>query len=86
MVCGAWFAVGPLAWPVLSNGGSYFVASSHLRVLAYEVGYSIGTGLVLVVCGAFIDGWATRHRPGAVATTDRAPTGDPLSGPIESGI
>ena len=26
MVCGAWFAVGPLAWPVISNGTAYFVA------------------------------------------------------------
>ncbi len=86
MVSGAWFAVGPLAWPVLSNGGSYFVASTHLRVLAYEVGYSIGTGLVLVVCGAFVDGWATRHQPNAAAVTARTPTGDPLPGPIESGI
>ena len=63
MVCGAWFAVGPLAWPVISNGCRYFVATTHLRVLAYEVGYSIGTGLILVVCGAFVDGWASRHQP-----------------------
>ena len=34
MICGAWFAVGPLAWPVLSNGSGYFVAATHLRVLA----------------------------------------------------
>ena len=86
MVCGAWFAVGPLAWPVLSDGGPYFVASTHLRVLAYEVGYSIGTGLVLVVCGAFVDGWASRHQPKATAVTTVAPGADPASGPIESGI
>lgn len=62
MVCGAWFAIGPLAWPVISDGGAYFVSDTHLRILAYEVGYSIGTGLVLVVCGAFVDGWASRHQ------------------------
>ncbi len=85
MICGAWFAVGPLAWPVLSNGSGYFVASTHLRVLAYEVGYSIGTGLILVVCGAFVDGWATRHqsKTTTVATSSSA---DSTSGPIESGI
>jgi hypothetical protein len=83
MVCGAWFAVGPLAWPVVSNGGGYFVASTHLRVLAYEVGYSIGTGLILVVCGAFVDGWASRHQPKATAVP---PTADSVAGPIESGI
>jgi hypothetical protein len=63
MVVGAWFAIGPLAWPVLSNGSASFVAGSHLRLLADEIGYSIGTGIVLLVCGAFIDGWASRHRP-----------------------
>ena len=83
MICGAWFAVGPLAWPVISNGSGYFMASTHLRVLAYEVGYSIGTGLILVVCGAFVDGWAARHQPKVAAVTVPA---DPMSGPIESGI
>lgn len=62
MVCGTWFAIGPLAWPVISSGNAYFVSSTHLRILAYEVGYSIGTGIVLVVCGAFVDGWASRHQ------------------------
>ena len=85
MICGAWFAIGPLAWPVISNGGSYFAASTHLRILAYEVGYSIGTGLVLVVCGAFVDGWASRHQSRATPTTDAQPT-DGVAGPIESGI
>jgi hypothetical protein len=82
MVCGAWFAIGPLAWPVINNGSGYFVASTHLRVLAYEVGYSIGTGLILVICGAFVDGWASRHQPKATAVTAPAAT-DPSSGQIE---
>lgn len=85
MICGAWFAVGPLAWPILSNGSGYFVASTHLRVLAYEVGYSIGTGLILVVCGAFVDGWASRHQSKTTAGTVPS-SGDSMSGPIESGI
>ncbi|HKI41637.1 MAG TPA: hypothetical protein VKA66_14935, partial [Mycobacterium sp.] len=83
MICGAWFAVGPLAWPVISNGSGYFIASTHLRVLAYELGYSIGTGLILVVCGAFVDGWAARHQPKVTAMTAPA---DSMSDPIESGI
>jgi hypothetical protein len=63
MVCGAWFAIGPLAWPVLASTGSFFVPSSHLTALEYELGYSIGVGLVLVFCGAFVAGWASRHAP-----------------------
>lgn len=63
MVVGAWFAIGPFAWPVLASTGPYFASGTDLRVLAYELGYSIGTGIVLVVCGAFVDGWAARHQP-----------------------
>jgi hypothetical protein len=75
MVVGAWFAIGPYAWPVLASSGPYFVTGTHLRVLAYEVGYSIGTGIILVVCGAFVDGWAARHQPRliAVAAASEAP-------------
>ncbi len=70
MVCGAWFAVGPLAWPVISNSTHYFVAASPSTLLAREVGYSIGTGLILVFCGAFVDGWASRHQPRATVVTE----------------
>jgi hypothetical protein len=70
MVVGAWFAIGPYAWPVLASTGPFFVTGSHLRVLAYEVGYSIGTGIVLVVCGAFVDGWAARHQPKLTAVPE----------------
>ena len=86
MVCGAWFAIGPLAWPLIDNGAGYFVASTHLRVLAYEVGYSIGTGLILVVCGAFVDGWASRHQARATAVTMPSGTEESGSEPVESGV
>lgn len=87
MICGAWFAVGPLAWPVIANTGTYFSASTHLRLLEYELGYSIGVGLVLVVCGAFVDGWASRHHPKAVgAAAEPAETRQGVTGPVESGI
>jgi hypothetical protein len=85
MICGAWFAIGPLAWPVISNSGSYFAASTHLRLLANEVGYGIGVGLILVVCGAFVDGWASRHQPKATVVPDAA-NGERATGPVESGI
>jgi hypothetical protein len=65
MICGAWFAIGFLAWPVISDSGPYFVATTHLRVLADEVGYGIGVGLILVFCGAYVVGWASRHQPKA---------------------
>jgi hypothetical protein len=70
MIVGAWFAIGPSAWPALASTGAYFVTGSHLRELAYEVGYSIGTGIVLVLCGAFVDGWAARHQPKLTAAAE----------------
>ena len=42
MIVGAWFAIGPYAWPVLASTGPYFVTGSHLRVLAYEPGTASG--------------------------------------------
>jgi hypothetical protein len=65
MICGAWFAIGFLAWPVISDAGPYFVATTHLRVLADQVGYGIGVGLILVFCGAYVVGWASRRQPKA---------------------
>jgi hypothetical protein len=86
MITGAWFATGSLAWPVISNTGAYFVASTHLRVLAYEVGYSIGVGLVLVFCGAFVDGWAARHQPKATVVAPDSTASGAMTGPVETGI
>jgi len=83
MICGAWFVLGPSAWPVISNATAYFVGGTHLHILEYEVGYSIGTGIVLVACGAFVDGWASRHQPRATAVTETpvAAPGAPVTAP-----
>lgn len=76
VLCGAWFVIGPLAWPIIDNTRTYFAGASPLRLLANEVGYSLGTGLILAMCGAFALGWATRHnrplaaRNGAAVVTD----------------
>jgi hypothetical protein len=85
MICGAWFAIGPFAWPVISNTGTYITAPTQLRLLAYEVGYGIGVGLILVVCGAFVDGWAARHQPKATVVTGSTATPS-ATGPVETGI
>jgi hypothetical protein len=59
---GAWFVIGPLAWPVLVNTHSYFLTlATPLRELEYQVGYALGPGLILVMCSAFAVGWAARH-------------------------
>jgi hypothetical protein len=61
LASGAWFIVGPAAWPVISAHGSYFEAASPYRGLLNLLGYSFGTGILLTAAGAFIMGWAARH-------------------------
>jgi hypothetical protein len=74
---GAWFVIGPLAWPVLVNGAHYFVTSSPMGELEYQVGYALGPGLILAACGAFAIGWAARHdRPlGTLGESTAGPQG-----------
>jgi hypothetical protein len=81
VVCGAWFVIGPLAWPIVDNTGQYFVAADPLRGLANQVGYSFGPGLILAACGAFAIGWAVRHnRPlEAVGASDPVDVEEPVS-------
>ncbi len=61
VACGAWFVIGPLAWPVITDVSGYFVPAAPLRNLANQVGYALGPGLILAACGAFGMGWAARH-------------------------
>lgn len=84
ILCGAWFAIGPYVWPVL-NGGTYFAGASHLRFFTYELGYSVGVGLVIVMCGAFVTGWASRHSPNSAVVAESAPaaSADPVAPPAD---
>lgn len=61
-VSGAWFVIGPTAWPVLRHSGGVFAPAGPLRELSYQVGYSLGPGILLAVSGAFAMGWAVRSR------------------------
>jgi hypothetical protein len=54
-LCGAWFVVGPLAWPALQEPAFYSGASA-LRELAYWIVYSLGPGGLLLALGAFVLG------------------------------
>jgi hypothetical protein len=54
-LCGAWFVVGPVAWPVLEHA-RVFVTASPQRELAYWIGYSLGPGTLLAALGAFVLG------------------------------
>jgi hypothetical protein len=51
-VAGAWFIVGPWAWPVLQST-SFFGSAPALRELEYWIGYSLGPGAMLIALGSF---------------------------------
>jgi hypothetical protein len=51
-LCGAWFVIGPVAWPVLEHT-TFFAGAPPLSALAHWVGYSLGPGALLIGLGAF---------------------------------
>lgn len=65
VACGGWFALGPLAWPVVNDVPAYFSPGSPFHDLMGRLGYSIGPGLVLCLCGGYVMGWTARHRRSA---------------------
>jgi hypothetical protein len=81
VLSGAWFVVGPLAWPVITTQGAYFVHAAPLRNLANQAGYSLGTGVILALCGGFAIGWASRHQPKATTVLPAA-TSDADAAPV----
>jgi hypothetical protein len=76
---GAWFIVGPRAWPVITTHGVYFAPATPLRGLLYQVGYALGTGVILVVCGGYVMGWASHHQ----ISDSAAVRSDVASAPME---
>jgi len=76
LLAGAWFVVGPFAWPVFQSGNP-ITAAGATRLFIERVGYCFAPGLALVALGAMVAGWALRPRrfagAGAVAPGYEAP-------------
>lgn len=70
MAAGAWFVVGPAAWPLLqsgANGGGAFVSGSvGVRGFVYQVGYQWGPGLLMVALAGIAVGLLYHGVPWAV--------------------
>ena len=76
-IAGAWFVVGPLAWPVLKSA-SVFPAAPALRALEYWVGCSLGPGGILIALGSF-----AFAAPNAARRTDSAPLSSLTPAPVD---
>jgi hypothetical protein len=61
-LCGAWFVVGFLSWPIMYSVHPVFVGAAPLRELAFQVGYSLGPGSLLLVLGGVAMGWGMRRQ------------------------
>lgn len=52
---GAWFVLGPFAWPVLGEGSTYVTRSSTaLRQFIDLVGFNLGVGVVIAVFAGMV--------------------------------
>ena len=82
VLAGAWFVVGPEAWPVLFRSAGVFAPAGAMRAFVHQIGYSFGPGVLLVLFGALTMGMAGRRSPRAV----RAPaTARPPARPVVTG-
>jgi hypothetical protein len=53
-LCGAWLAIVPVVWPVITN--LYFHVDSPSMTLEYWLGYASGPGVLLAAFGAYVMG------------------------------
>ncbi|HZU79526.1 MAG TPA: hypothetical protein VE991_06385, partial [Acidimicrobiales bacterium] len=70
---GAWFVVGPAAWPVFERSGGVFVPAGPAHSLLHLIGYSFGPGVLLVLFGALAMGMAGRRPRVPAVAGQRAP-------------
>jgi hypothetical protein len=62
MAAGAWFVLGPWAWPTVHAAQPVFGPAPVLRFFANVVGYNLGIGILLVGMGALISSISSRSR------------------------
>ena len=80
VLAGAWFIVGPLSWAAVSASAAYFVSARPLRELAFQIGYSFGPGIIVLVTGGYALGWSavassrSREARGMATSSVVAPT------------
>ena len=72
VLCGAWLAIGPLAWPLLESGG-VFTGGSVWHDFLTRLGYSYGPAVILAMLGGMATGLSVGRRLTGLAMTGSAP-------------
>jgi hypothetical protein len=72
MVSGAWLVLGPISVLVMQNLNHVFATASPMRELEYQIGYSLGPGVLLAIAGALSLGAVMGNRSRVVATMPAA--------------
>jgi len=74
VLCGAWLAIGPQAWPLLESGG-VFTGGSAWHDFLTRLGYSYGPAVILAMLGGMAMGLSAGRRLTGLAMTGSAPAG-----------
>jgi hypothetical protein len=69
VLCGAWFAFGPILWPALESAHVPFVAAGPFHTALYWIGYSLGPGVILAMLGGCAMGISMLNRRAVPAAT-----------------
>ena len=71
MAAGAWFVIGPVAWPTFETGAAYAAASSATRELLNQACANLAPGLVLAALGGMA--WKAGVARPVIETLPEAP-------------
>jgi hypothetical protein len=74
LVAGAWFVLGPSAWPIFESSPAYHAAFSARAEFLNHLGANLGPGFLLAVLGGMALKTGLTNLPGAVAAPS-APMG-----------
>ncbi len=79
VAAGAWFVIGPVAWPMFGTGAAFAAASSAGTRLLDQAGSSLAPGLALALLGGMaVKASMVRRRE--VVLPDPAPAAGPVTG------
>lgn len=72
VACGAWFVIGPAAWPMLHGGRVFGAGTTPTASFVNQIGYNLGIGVLLAAFGGMVMKAMTGEREIRTAATAQA--------------